>query len=400
MRTFAIFLAACFAVLSCFPATAGAQTTQTVYGLGKQFGSVPKEINPNGVGAITTMVTTNSNIYVLNTLGQVWAAGSNTEGQLGDGHQTPTGYTHKFKVVDITFPPTDPNDSIVTLASVGPDFTMMAIDKYGNVFGWGWNSFDQLCETTTPQLIPTELTNLTQPVSLAAGAGDHATYEYENGTLVSCGANTNGELGDGSTSPTKTKFSSPQQVAPILDSTPGVHVTALVASWKDEGAIMSDGSYWNWGYNKYGQLGDGSFNDSDTPTEAKLQLPSGVTVTTVSEGGGGGSAAWTMALLSNNTYYGWGDDDKGQLCDGTSGHNDDAPVEITPQAMSGTVTPTQVAAGGNSETGYLLSETGTVYACGNGESPTEVAIPGPGAVSVISATNYVVAALVGELATS
>ena len=81
MRTFAIFLAACFAVLSCFPATAGAQTTQTVYGLGKQFGSVPKEINPNGVGAITTMVTTNSNIYVLNTLGQVWAAGSNTEGR-------------------------------------------------------------------------------------------------------------------------------------------------------------------------------------------------------------------------------------------------------------------------------------------------------------------------------
>jgi alpha-tubulin suppressor-like RCC1 family protein len=356
---------------------------------------------PTGLGTIATMVTTNSNIYVLSNLGQVWAAGGNSEGQLGNGHIQSSGYTNKFSKVDITFPTTDPNDSIVTLASVGPDETMMAIDKYGNVFGWGWNSYDQLCETSKPQPTPVELSNLTEPVSLAAGAGDHATYEYTDGTLVSCGKNTNGELGDGSTSSKKAKFSTPQQVAPIPDSNPGAHVTALVASWKDEGAIMSDGTLWEWGYNKYGQLGDGSTNDSDTPMQAKLPLPAGITLTSVSEGGGSDSAASTMAVLSNNTYYAWGDDENGQLCDGISGPNNDydTPMEISPRSLaSGTITPTQVAAGGDDDTGYLLGETGTVYACGNGESPNAVAIPGT--VSVISSTNYVVAALVGEPASS
>lgn len=360
---------------------------------------MPKVINPNGVGAITSMVTTNSNIYVLNTLGQVWAAGGNTEGQLGNGHKTATGYTHKFEEVNITFPPTDQNDSIVKLASVGPDFTMMAISKNGYVFGWGWNSYDQLCETRTPQLNPVVLKNLTEPVVLAAGAGDHATYEYSDGTLVSCGKNTNGELGDGSTSK-KEKFSTPQLVAPILDPNTGATVTALIASWKDEGAIMSDGTLWDWGFNQYGQLGDGSFNDSDTPVEANVPLPPGVTVTTASEGGGGPSAASTMAVLSNNSYYGWGDDENGQLCDGISGptNNYETPRKISPQASSGTITPTQVAAGGEDDTGYLLDETGTMFACGNGASPTAVSISD--SVSVISSTNYIVAALVGELTTS
>ncbi|RQP08971.1 MAG: cell wall anchor protein, partial [Microbacteriaceae bacterium] len=48
-------------------------------------------------------------------------------------------------------------------------------------------------------------------------------------------------------------------------------------------ALGSDGNTYAWGQNYYGQLGDGTNTDSNTPVQ--VQAPAGVTFTSISGGG-------------------------------------------------------------------------------------------------------------------
>ena len=82
-----------------------------------------------------------------------------------------------------------------------------------------------------------------QSVSL----GDHHSAAIKtDGSLWMWGYNKYGEVGDGSTEDRYTPVK-------IMD---GVQSVSL--GWCHSAAIKKDGSLWVWGYNLYGQLGDGS----------------------------------------------------------------------------------------------------------------------------------------------
>lgn len=81
--------------------------------------------------------------------------------------------------------------------------------------------------------------------------------------------------------------------------------------------VTGDGDLYTWGYNSYGQLGDGTRNTRTTPTNitddnAVSGLPSGQ-VAYVSMGYNHGAA-----VLKNGDLYTWGDNSYGQLGDGTT----------------------------------------------------------------------------------
>ena len=46
-------------------------------------------------------------------------------------------------------------------------------------------------------------------------------------------------------------------------------VTAVAAGYEHNLAIKSDGTVWAWGDNRYGQLGDGSSSDQETPVQVR-----------------------------------------------------------------------------------------------------------------------------------
>ncbi|MBI4222494.1 MAG: hypothetical protein HY607_07405, partial [Planctomycetes bacterium] len=73
-------------------------------------------------------------------------------------------------------------------------------------------------------------------------------------------------------------------------------------------SLKSDGTVWAWGYNGYGELGDGTYTDSSTPVQV-----SGVS----SYGHCAAGYYHTVSLKSDGTVWAWGYNGYGQLGNGT-----------------------------------------------------------------------------------
>jgi alpha-tubulin suppressor-like RCC1 family protein len=107
-----------------------------------------------------------------------------------------------------------------------------------------------------------------------------------DGTAYAWGSNSYGQLGAG----TAAKRSS----TPVKVALPaGITATAIAGGGLHSLALGTDGAIYAWGYNKNGQLGDGSITNRSTPV--KVTLPAGVTSTAIAAGSGYSLAAVTMS---------------------------------------------------------------------------------------------------------
>ena len=153
--------------------------------------------------------------------------------------------------------------------------------------------------TTTDAYVPTVIT-LPGGVTPTAGAagGDHSLVIGSNGVLYAWGLGTDGQLGNGTT----TSSSTPVQV-----SLPAGVVPVAVAAGDDHSlALGSNGTLYAWGYNGYGQLGNGTKTNEDTPVT--VTFPSGVKATAIAAG-----TNFSLALGSDGNVYAWGDGNLGAL---------------------------------------------------------------------------------------
>jgi len=95
-----------------------------------------------------------------------------------------------------------------------------------------------------------------QTVSKIAAGYYHSFLIKNNGSLWGMGANGYGQLGDGSFNNTNR----PEQIV-------ATNVTAIAAGDSHSLFLQSDGRLWVMGANGYGQLGDGSFNNTNRPEQ-------------------------------------------------------------------------------------------------------------------------------------
>ena len=105
---------------------------------------------------------------------------------------------------------------------------------------------------------------------------------------------------------------------------PAAGVDTLVAAYENSGALMSTGAYYDWGLNGDGQLGDGSLTPSSAPVLVSLNRPVGQVV----EGGSIGVNGQTLVRLTNGNIFAWGDDKRAQLGDGGASGVQESPVRI------------------------------------------------------------------------
>ncbi|UUZ97663.1 Ig-like domain-containing protein [Paenibacillus sp. P25] len=93
---------------------------------------------------------------------------------------------------------------------------------------------------------------------------------------------------------------------------PGPTVFPQVQSFTHNVALKKDGSVWTWGYNGSGQLGLGDSNYRTVPTEVKGPIE-GIRFKQVDAG-----TQFTLALTADQTVWGWGQNNSGELGDGTT----------------------------------------------------------------------------------
>jgi alpha-tubulin suppressor-like RCC1 family protein len=144
-------------------------------------------------------------------------------------------------------------------------------------------------------------------VKVATGV-DHTVVILSDGSLWAWGANSNGQVGDGTINNRLTPF----QVSPgstWTDVTAGKFYTV---------AIKSDGTLWAWGINTYGTLGDGTYVDRLVP----VQIGAHNDWAAVSAG-----SDHTLALKKNGTLWAWG---RNQACEIGNGNKliQAVPVQI------------------------------------------------------------------------
>jgi alpha-tubulin suppressor-like RCC1 family protein len=189
-----------------------------------------------GLANVTAISAGEFHTCALTTAGAVYCWGYNAEGQLGDG--TTTNRSAPVAVSGLA--------AGVTAISAGGYFTC-ALTNAGTVKCWGDNSEGQLGDGTTTN----RLTPVTSGIAsvTAIGAGLYHTCAATVGGGVSCwGQNTEGELGDG----TLTNRLTPVTVSGLAN------VSTLAPGYYDTCAITLGGGVSCWGGNFYGELGDGT----------------------------------------------------------------------------------------------------------------------------------------------
>lgn len=229
--------------------------------------------------------------------GTIWMWGSNSNGQLGNGSLTPTLVTTATQIG------TASNWKMITAGANH----IMAINASGQLFAWGGNGNGQLGNGSTstsvlsPILIPS-----TVPWISVSGGFNFSLGVKADGTLWSWGLNTSAQLGKGNTNNVAANLSPAQ----IGTETNWVFANAGNVSGA---AVKADGTLWMWGDNAFGQLGKG--NNSSGSQNYTPAMVSGGDWTCIGHGSG---SVHVVALKSNGTLWSWGRNNEGQLGNGTN----------------------------------------------------------------------------------
>ncbi|MDP6235895.1 MAG: hypothetical protein QF364_08640, partial [Candidatus Poseidoniaceae archaeon] len=166
----------------------------------------------------------------------------------------------------------------------------------------------------------------------------HSCAILDNGDLKCWGSDGKGQLGDGGIVQSNDKTNAPSSTAINLGT--GRTAVAVSAGAYHSCAILDNGDLKCWGFDNYGQLGDGGSNSyASAPSYTGINLGTGRTAVAVSAGG-----EHTCAILDNGDLKCWGSDSKGQLGDGAGSLGTTAPSSTAIDLGTGR-TAVAVAAG-------------------------------------------------------
>ncbi|HYV91991.1 MAG TPA: T9SS type A sorting domain-containing protein [Chitinophagales bacterium] len=203
---------------------------------------------------------------------------------------------------------------VITIA--GGSYHSLALKNDGTVWAWGDNLFGDLGDGSSGvyaySYVPVQVNSLTGIIAIGAGA-DYSVALKNDGSVWAWGWDKYGQLGNGDT----TDSNVPVQVSSLTG------ITAISIGWGHSLALKNDGTVWAWGWNQYGQLGNGDTTDSNVP----MQVGSLTGITAIAAG-----YAHSLAVKNDGTLSAWGANYYGELGNGT---NSDSNIPVQVNSLTG-----------------------------------------------------------------
>ncbi|MGB7220773.1 MAG: hypothetical protein WBD07_18380 [Vicinamibacterales bacterium] len=222
-------------------------------------------------------------------------------GQARANTSTPTPVAVRFDAVDI---------------SVGADH-VLALARDGTVWAWGAGGQGRLgngplpvinFKTRTPGAMsfvpfPMRIPGLSDVIAVSAGT-DHSLALLKDGTVLAWGGNKRGQLGDGTTV---------DRATPVPVKGLG-KVVAISASDVLSVVVLAGGTVWAWGGDGNGVLGRPPWNGSDGNANPLPRIVPGVAGARAVSA----SVGSVMVLTQTGTVISWGFNGYGNLGQGTT----------------------------------------------------------------------------------
>ncbi len=317
-----------------------------------------------------------SGFAVLSTTGRVLSWGENNDGELGQGVAGVSQAVADSALID----------NVVQI-DAGNDHAT-ALKRDGTVWSWGLNNQGQIGQNnlTTPQHTPVQVIDLNDPSGYLTGvkkiqaAGNRNIALKWDGTLKAWGANSIGELGDGTTTSPRTSAVDVVDVggAGQLDS-----VVDISCGIEHCMALLENGDVVTWGGSNFGELGNGTFGNRSEPDYVWRDGGNTIKLDSIVQIGAVEDACF--AITHDDSLFAWGVNSDGQLMLGTTGGGETRPLYVNTLNGCVTLSSPPVAV---KDTFYInendLSQ-GLNVVANDTDSDGDI---DPGSVTVLIAPNY------------
>jgi alpha-tubulin suppressor-like RCC1 family protein len=263
--------------------------------------------------------------------GSAYCWGDNLDGALGVGADT--GSVQSCSVGPCSYTPLAVAGGLAFTMLGAGNFHACGLTSNGAAYCWGDNAAGELGigvnaapDTCASGHGPCSRT----PVAVAGGltfttlnvGTQHTCGRATDGTWYCWGLNNYGQLGTGATGPESCVGGPgvPCSSTPVAVSA-GINLTAVLTGRRHSCGVTSAGAAYCWGENVYGQLGDGTTTNSLTP----VAVAGGLTFATLSP-----FLSHTCGLTTGGVGYCWGSNNRGELGDRTT-TTSTVPVRVAGQ---------------------------------------------------------------------
>ena len=305
------------------------------------------------LGIWVSQIVSYEHTLALSNRGQLVGWGRNDYGQTGVGNTT----TPVTLPVDITDKGSLTGRMITAVASGLVHNAALTSD--GVVHCWGYNG-DGRCgqnNTTSPQLVPVVVGGALagQTVTSVACGLTHA-LALVGGVVYSWGGNTNGQIGNNSTTDVLTP------VAITGGSLSGKTVVQIRGGYYTSMALASDGTVHMWGSRAQGQIPGGASGNQTTPVDVSgFGALAGKTPVDIQAG-----YYHCLVLCSDNSVISWGINSSGEVGIGNTTSPQNTPLNITTNGSLASKTVSSIFIGALSFTSFAIASDESIHAWGYG----------------------------------